>query len=366
MIFEAQTAARYYNGVSARPYDANCYLFATSKELVIEAEGEESLHFPFTNLKISHRDKDLLILSTKDTSRRTIEIRNPHFTTAFLHYNRIYDGGVWYHRLLNAGLSAHLLLAAGILAICCGLYFFVVPFLAEQAVDLIPRSVDNKLGASIGDYNDEISSNDSVLSVDLNNYLHTLAPELDARYRIYVISNDEVNAFALPDGRIMVYTGILTKMKSHTELAGVLAHEISHVEHRHSMRLICRNISGYLLLTLVLNDVNGLMTTILDNAHNLQSLSYSRKFEREADLSGFNLLKSHHVNPQGMVDLFKMLEKEHSTEIPGWMSTHPVSSERIEYLQKEIKKHPYKINEATNLQVIFNRINSNLNYTSYD
>jgi hypothetical protein len=66
MIFEAQTAARYYNGVSARPYDANCYLFATSKELVIESEGEESLHFPFTTLKISHRDKDLLILSTKE------------------------------------------------------------------------------------------------------------------------------------------------------------------------------------------------------------------------------------------------------------------------------------------------------------
>ena len=187
-----------------------------------------------------------------------------------------------------------------------------------------------------------------------------MAPELDPRYRITVINDEMVNAFALPDGRIMVYTGILRKMDKQEELAGVLSHEISHVEHRHSMRLLTRSLSGYLLLSLLLNDVNGIMTVLVDNAHNLQNLSYSRKFEEEADLSGLDLLRQHKIDPQGMVELFKILSKEHDIEIPGWLNSHPVSEDRIKYIREKIKQHPYTPVVHADLDTIFQQLKNQL------
>jgi Zn-dependent protease with chaperone function len=308
--------------------------------------------------QINHREKQLLILASTDETRRILEIRNPFFITACLKFNKQNKSDVWYHRLLNAGTAAHLLLAAFVLAFCAGVYFYVVPWMAEKAVDLIPRSVDDRIGSSY-DENGVLGTEekDSTLTVYVNRYLRAMAPELDSRYHLTVIRNDDmVNAFALPDGRLMIYTGILKKMNTHEELAGVLAHEVSHVEHRHSMRLMTRSLSGYLLLTLVLNDVNGLMTLLIDNAHNLQNLSYSRKFERQADLTGLALLQKHRIDPQGMVRLFELLSKEQEIEIPGWMSSHPVSKERIQYIREKITSSPYPVTRHPELQYLFNQI----------
>jgi Zn-dependent protease with chaperone function len=345
--------ARFYNGVSAKAFEVNCYLSGATQELILETEDEQQLHFSFRELRINHREKEFILLATTGTTRRIIEIRNAQFIEEFLHLNRMKEGNICYHRLLNAGLAVHIGIALGVLAFCAGLYFYVVPALAEKAVDYIPLSVDEKLGASFTADELFTGENDSLLSVELNRFLREMAPELDSRYRITAISDDQVNAFALPDGRMMIYTGLLEKMDQQEQLAAVMAHEIAHVTHRHSMRLLCRNLSGYLLLTLILNDVNGLMTIFIDNAHQLQNLSYSRKFEREADLSGLALLEKHRIQPNGMISLFRILEKENDISIPGWMSTHPVSSERIDYLQHKIKTDPYHSVQRTDLEKRF-------------
>lgn len=358
MAYIARTEARFFNGVSAQPFEVTVGLNAATQELVIESEDEAALVTPMSRWKINHHDKHLLILASTDETRRILEIRNPYFSAAWFQYNRQPGNDLWYHRLLRAGTVVHLGLAVGVLAFCAAVYLYVVPWMAEKAVDVIPRSVDERLGASFdqdGMFGTE--EQDSTLTVWLNQYLRTMAPELDSRYRLTVIRDDDmVNAFALPDGRLMIYTGILKKMSAHEELAGVLAHEVSHVEHRHSMRLMTRSLSGYLLLTLVLNDVNGLMTLLIDNAHNLQNLSYSRKFERQADLSGLALLRTHHIDPDGMVKLFEMLSKEQEIDIPGWMSSHPVSEDRIRYIREEITSNPYPVQEHPELKKLFNQI----------
>lgn len=353
MTYQAQSVATFFNGVSAKPFSASCFLLTDKQELVLEIEGEQPLHFSFRELLINHCEKDLMTLTTLGNNRRVIEIRDPHFITAFLHYNQLKEGNIWYHRLLNAGLIAHIAIAVSVLAFCAGMYFYLVPAIAEKAVDFIPISVDEKLGATFDEDTPLAGEKDSLLSKELNAYLHELAPELDPRFRLTAVRDEQVNAFALPDGRLMVYTGLLDKMQQQEELAAVLAHEIAHVTHRHSMRLLCRNLSGYLLLSLVLNDVNGLMTIFIDNAHQLQNLSYSRKFERQADLSGLAFLKKHRIHPKGMVSLFRILEKEQDIKIPGWMSTHPVSSDRIEYLQQKIKLEPYPADKHPALEKHF-------------
>jgi predicted Zn-dependent protease len=98
------------------------------------------------------------------------------------------------------------------------------------------------------------------------------------------------------------------------------------------------------------------MTLLIDNAHNLQNLSYSRKFERQADLTGLALLQKHRIDPQGMVRLFELLSKEQEIEIPGWMSSHPVSKERIQYIREKITSSPYPVTRHPELQYLFNQI----------
>ncbi len=347
---------RYYNGVIAKPFKGECTFNDTLTGLILTIEEEGVLQIPFSDLTIKRREKLYLVLSINSQNSRIVEINDPAFIHAFFQFNKSGSYENWHYKILHAGTAVHLALAAGILAFCAATYFYFIPFLAEKAVDLIPRSVDDQLGQTVSESPNFGAEADSALTVELNSFMRTMAPEIDARYHITVMNDDIVNAFALPDGSLIINTGILKKMKSFEELAGVLSHEIAHVEHRHGMRLLSRNLSGYLLLTLVLNDVNGLITVFVDNAHQIHTLSYSRNFEKQADLSGLELLRKHHINPQGMIDLFKMLEKEHDIEIPEWMSSHPVSKERINYLQQQIKEHPVKIKEHQQLETKFDNI----------
>ncbi|MBK7967399.1 MAG: M48 family metalloprotease [Bacteroidetes bacterium] len=76
-------------------------------------------------------------------------------------------------------------------------------------MDLIPRSVDDQLGQTVSESPDFNDDADSALTVELNSFMRTMAPEIDARYHITVMNDDLVNAFALPDGSIIINTGIL-------------------------------------------------------------------------------------------------------------------------------------------------------------
>lgn len=354
------TECRYYNGIIAKPFLVECTFDVPKSGLLLSIEGEETLYLPFSDIVVRHREKSLLIICSRSNTGRVIEFNDALFIASFFQHNKALPREHLYDRFIHAGTAIHLLFAATILVFCAALYFYAIPFLAEKAVDLIPRSVDDQLGQTVSNSPDFGTEEDTALSVALNQFLHTLAPELNPRYHITGMKDDIVNAYALPDGSIIIHTGILKKMNRFEELAGVLSHEIAHVEHRHGMRLLSRNLSGYLLLTLVLNDVNGLITVFVDNAHQFQTLSYSRKFEKEADLSGLELLRKHHINPQGMIDLFKMLEKEQDIDIPEWMSSHPVSKERILYLQEQINQHPVNIKEHPQLESSFNTIKNKI------
>ena len=121
------------------------------------------------------------------------------------------------------------------------------------------------------------------------------------------------------------------------------------------MKMMCRNLSGYLFVSAILGDVNGIMAIIGDNVNNLQSLSFSREFEHQADADGFKILMQNQVNPQGMSNLFKRLDDQMSI-IPEFLSSHPVTKERIQFIDQLIKTKPYQIKENTRLEILFKEL----------
>jgi len=161
-------------------------------------------------------------------------------------------------------------------------------------------------------------------------------------YTFDVISNKEVNAFALPGGPIFFNTGILEQLKTEDALAGILAHEITHIRNQHWASAYADNTKRQLGITVLLTLLNA-GSTAFDIAGVsdalLFSLPYSRKHESEADDVGYDLMVQAGYNPQGMADMFKMLIKLNgSRKNEEFMSTHPDSANRLKSVEARIKK----------------------------
>jgi predicted Zn-dependent protease len=150
----------------------------------------------------------------------------------------------------------------------------------------------------------------------------------DTSISVYVIVNDEVNAFALPGGNIIVYTGLIEYCKSPEELSGVLAHEIAHVEHGDVMKKLMRNIGFSMLTTIAGGNAGDEIGQ--DVVRLLSSSAFDREQETEADTAAVYMLARADIDPQYMANMLFRLSQERRN-VPArfeWLSTHPNSQDR--------------------------------------
>ena len=153
-----------------------------------------------------------------------------------------------------------------------------------------------------------------------------------------IVKDPVLNAFALPGGAVVIHSGLIEKASSAEEVAGVLAHEISHVTRRHHLRGIIGNMGIFLVIRGLLGDIAGISSDIATAGAALSTLKYSRDFEREADDNGLMLLEKSGISTDGMVSFFETMGKEGpDLGVADVMSTHPATSERIARLKKQRK-----------------------------
>jgi Zn-dependent protease with chaperone function len=150
-------------------------------------------------------------------------------------------------------------------------------------------------------------------------------------YEFHVANDPAINAFAMPGGVVVVHTGLLRAVKRPEELAGVLAHEVQHVELRHSLKALIKEMGLRGLWATATGDLGS--TVAGQAAVKLTSLRFSRDAEREADQHGFATLVSQNIDPQGMVDFFGTMKAEAGASPPAWLSTHPDSDARQQALR---------------------------------
>jgi len=185
------------------------------------------------------------------------------------------------------------------------------------------------------------------------NYLNTVGqkivsvvPHRHHKYHFYLIKKDVYNAFAGPAGHVFINSGLFEAMESEDELAGILAHEIAHVECRHISQRIER--SSKIALATLAGMIAGTFLGIGGAATAAQavtvgsvaagqsaSLAYSREDERQADQLGIGyLVKSGYSVGSLLTTLKKIRSKQWFTskDIPTYLSTHPASEDRIAYI----------------------------------
>src|SRR6202521_5261953 len=219
-----------------------------------------------------------------------------------------------------------------------------------KGINLYSLEREISLGKSLAQEVERSSKliDDPVVTEYVNRVGQNLVRNADARvpFTIKVIDSDEVNAFALPGGFFYVNSGLILHAQEESELAGVMAHEISHVTARHgtknatkgelmqlasipAMIFIPYSLAGYALY-------QGLHLAIP-----LTYLKFSRDAEREADFLGLQYMYKAGYDPNSYVTFFERIqadEKRRPGTIPKVFSTHPPTPERIEASQREIAR----------------------------
>ncbi len=172
--------------------------------------------------------------------------------------------------------------------------------------------------------------------------LNDLAQKLSARVSlpegmsVSVRVNDlsTVNAYASLGGKIVIFKGLLDSVKSDRALAFILAHEISHVKHRH----VIQQVGGGLLVVMAYGVITGNTasdSTVLGVASTLSIASYSREREEQADETALAALYAEYGTIDGYDELFQELSKDEPDSLLNvYMRTHKLSSERIKHLNE--------------------------------
>lgn len=185
-------------------------------------------------------------------------------------------------------------------------------------------------------------------------------------YYFKLVNDDSINAFALPGGPMYVHTGLLKAADSEGEVAGVLAHEMSHVALRHSAAQISKQqtygtlfqIVGLAAGTLTAdqNGQCGLVCQITQAGTSLGQnsvlMKFSRGYEKDADLNGARMMASAGYDPMQLPLFFEKLVKTQGTAseprgLALWLSSHPATGSRVQYVSQDIKFYPprsYKAN----------------------
>lgn len=152
-------------------------------------------------------------------------------------------------------------------------------------------------------------------------------------WHFHVVNDPAINAFAIPGGHVYIHTGLIANADTANELAGVMAHEISHVVARHSTEQLSRQYGLSMIAGLVLGQNPGQLSQIAAQIVAGGALArFSREAEREADELGIRAMADAGYNPEGMASMFEELI-EHQKRTPGrveqFFSTHPTTQERV-------------------------------------
>jgi Zn-dependent protease with chaperone function len=145
-------------------------------------------------------------------------------------------------------------------------------------------------------------------------------------YEFHVAEDPSLNAFALPGGVIVVNTGLIAATRRPEELAGVLAHEVQHVELRHSIRGMVKDLGLRGLFAFATGDLGG--SLLGEAAVGLASLKFSRDDESQADQAAFDALSAAEIDPSGLPAFFAIMHKQGSDAPAAFVSTHPLSADR--------------------------------------
>jgi len=216
----------------------------------------------------------------------------------------------------------------------------------KKSLILVSTAQEVQIGAGMAK---EIDSTEKVLDdpmwqaylAEVGNKIVAVCDRKDITYHFTVIESDQINAFAAPGGYVFFYTGLLREMKSESEMAAVMAHEISHVVGRHSIKRLQKALGVAVAYELVFGKEGAgqALDAAIGVGMSLIFADYSRDDEREADNFGIQYMVKADYDPNGATQMFETLARlggSGGSVFENLLSSHPETQERIKNAKAEI------------------------------
>ncbi|MFZ9300841.1 MAG: M48 family metallopeptidase [Chitinophagaceae bacterium] len=184
----------------------------------------------------------------------------------------------------------------------------------------------------------EKESNDPIVLKAVDSLVTSvcMANKIDRKnIKLHIFEKSDVNAFAFPGGRLAVYTGLIRESKNQNELIGVVSHELAHIQLRHVMKKLIKEIGLSVLISIATG--TGDVAVISDIVKTLTSTAFDRSLEKQADIKAIDYMVNASIDPLPLADFMQRLADEQQmpgSEYLSWMSTHPESAERAAYIRE--------------------------------
>ena len=219
--------------------------------------------------------------------------------------------------------------------------FSQIDFMKMFKVKERTTTMEHKLGDMIWNQledSEKIIYNDTITK-SLDKLLKPLCDANDIEQdslKVHIIKKDQINAFALPNNHLVVYTGLIEDCKRQEALQGVLGHEIAHLEKNHVMKKLSKELGYSVLLTAAGGSKGGQMAREI--LKTLSSSAYDRSLEKEADIASVKYMLEAGINPKPMADfMYQMAQDSGISKAMYWIADHPESEERAKYILEYIK-----------------------------
>jgi hypothetical protein len=207
--------------------------------------------------------------------------------------------------------------------------------LGRQAAGEVRRELPMLADGRVDDYVERIGER---LAASIPSQFHQPA----FRYSFDVVNMREINAFALPGGPMFLNRGMIEAARSEGEVAGVMAHELSHVVLRHGTAQATKGqkfqlgaLAGQVLGAIVGGRTGSIIAEGSNFGLGAWFLKYSREYEREADLLGAQIMARAGYDPRQMASMFETIERQGGGRGPEWLSSHPDPGNRREAIIRE-------------------------------
>ncbi|SMO61060.1 Peptidase family M48 [Saccharicrinis carchari] len=160
--------------------------------------------------------------------------------------------------------------------------------------------------------------------------------------KVHLLRSDEINAFALPNGHLLIYSGLILAADNQDQLGGVICHEIAHIQLNHVMKKLVKEVGLSALVSMTMG--KGGAEIMKETAKLLSSSAFDRSLEKEADIKAIDYLINAKINPEPFANfLYKLSDNEFAAmKYQSWISTHPDSKQRAGYIIDNIKNQPTK------------------------
>jgi beta-barrel assembly-enhancing protease len=220
---------------------------------------------------------------------------------------------------------------------------YQVDWMCIFRVEKVTKNTEEKLGELLWDIfrKSDKEINDPFVTQTVDSLITRISGKNNidrSRLKVHVLKNADVNAFALPNNRIVIYSGLIHACGNPEELCGVIAHEMAHIELNHVMKKLIREVGLSVIVSMTTG--SGGSDMIREAARIISSTAYDRNLEREADARAVDYLTNAGINPEQFAGfLFRLSETEpKAMKQLSMISTHPELEERVENILERSRR----------------------------